>query len=233
MDNYQAKQLELTKRIEEGFKKGQAASTIVEPVSDYINDDRICLTSVAFIPQNLEEIIINKIINPLRKINPIQYFYIPGSFHVTINNTRTIANPPLFNAEDIEKIKEVFKKVIPRYNSFTFELKRLFELPTSLAISAFSDKTLGDLALELREELRKAGVPDNKTYEDKNIVIGSTTISRFTNTPNPEFKQMIKVLKEIEIGTFEVKKISLITTNAICYPSKTKIIEEYLLSPDK
>lgn len=230
MDSYQTKQLEVIKRIEEGFKKGQTVSTIVEPVSDYINDNRICLTSVVFIPQNLEKLIIDKVINPLKEINPIQYFYIPGSFHITINNIRTIANPPLFNNEDIEKVKEVFKKVIPRYNSFTLELKRLFELPTSLAISAFSDETLGNLALDLRNELKNAGVADNKTYENDDIVIASATISRFTNTPNPAFKQKVQELKEIEIGTFEVNKISLIITNAICYPNKTKVIEEYLLN---
>lgn len=231
MDNYQAKQLEATKRIEESFKRGQVVSSIVEPVSDYINDNRICLTSVIFIPAELEELIMDKVIDPLREINPIQYFYIPGSFHITANNIRTIADPPLFNDQDIEKVKEVFKKVVPRYNSFTFELKRLFELPTSLAISAFSDKTLGNLALDLRDKLKNAGVADNKTYDNNDIVIASTTISRFTNTPNPGFKQKVKELKEIKIGTFEVNKISLITTNAICYPSKTKIIEEYLLNP--
>lgn len=233
MDNYQTKQLELTKKIEESFKKGQSLSTVVEPVSDYMNDNRICLTSVVFIPQDLEKRIIENVINLLRKINPIQYFYIPSSFHVTIANIRTIENPPLFNNKDIEKVREVFKMVISKYRSFAFEIKRLFELPTSLAISAFSDETPGNLVLELREELKKAGVPDNKTYANENIVIGSTTISRFTNSPNPDFKKKVKELKEIDIGSFEVRKISLITTNAVCYPSKTKIIEEYFLTPDR
>ena len=233
MDNYQTKQLELTKKIEEGFKKGESLSTTVEPVSDYINDNRICITSVVFIPQNLEKRIIENVINPLRKINPIQYFYIPDSFHITINNIRKIENPPLFNNQDVEKARKVFRRVISKYRPFVFEIKRLFELPTSLAISAFSDETLGNLALELREELKKAGVPDNKTYANENTVIGSTTISRFTNSSNPCFKEKVKELKEIDVGSFEVKKISLITTNAVCYPSKTKIIEEYLLMPDK
>lgn len=233
MDNYQIKQLKLISKIERGFKKGESLSTVVEPVSDYINDNRICLTSVVFIPQNLVERIIEDVINPLRKINPIQYFYIPGSFHITIANIRTIDNPPLFNNKDIEKVREVFKRVIPKHRSFVFEIKRLFELPTSLAISAFSDETLGELALELREEFKKVGVPDNKTYANENIVIGSATISRFTNTPSPDFREKVKELKEINIGSFEVRKISLITTNAVCYPSKTKIIEEYLLTPDR
>ena len=230
MNDYQSKQLELIKRIEDSFKMGKELATVVEPTSDYVNDNRICLTSVIFIPSELERIIIDKIINPLREINPIQYFYIPKSFHITIQNIRTIANPPLFTNKDIEKAREVFKKVVPKYPSFIFDIKKLFELPTSLAISAFSDQTLGNLALELREELVKAGVADNKTYADKNIVIGSITISRFTNTINPVFKQKVQGLKEIKIGKFKVKKISLITTNSVCHPLKTNLIEEFSLS---
>lgn len=230
MNAYSEKQLELIKAIEKKFNGGESPSTVVEPVSDYINDDRICLTSVVFLPQQLEQKIIDNIINPLRDINPIQYFYIPGSFHITIKNIRTINNPPLFNDVDIEKVRGVFKNVVPKYKSFTFELKRLFELPTSLAICAFSNETLANLALELGKELKKTGVPDNKIYATNDIIIGSATLSRFTNTPNPEFKQKVKELKEIEIGSFEVKKVYLITTNAICYHTKTKIIEEYSLS---
>lgn len=230
MDSYQDRQLELIKKIEESFKKGKAPSTIVEPVSNYVNDNRICFTSVAFVPSNLVQKMIEQVINLLRKVDPMQYFYIPGSFHITINNIRTIANPPLFNNEDIEKARGVFKRIIPKYKPFTFELKRLFELPTSLAISAFSNEILGNLALELRAELKQAGIPDNKTYAAEDVIIGNATISRFTDTPNPAFKEKIKELKEIEIGSFEVKKVFLITTNSVCHPTKTKIIEEYSLS---
>lgn len=228
--NYQAKQLEVIRGIEEGFRKGQAVSTVVKPVLDYINDDRVCLTSVAFIPQNFERKIIEKIIRPLSQIDSAQYFYVSGSFHITITNIRTIENPPLFNNDDVEKVRKVFKKIIPKYKPFKFDVKRLFELPTSLAISAFSDETFGDLALELRSEIEKAGVPDNKTYANENIVIGNVTVSRFVDTPSASFQEKIEELKEVDIGTFEVNKISLITTNAACHPSKTKIIEEYSLN---
>jgi hypothetical protein len=230
VDNYQARQLELTKKIEEDFKNGNSRSTIVEPVSDYINDNRTCLTSVVFLPRDLENKIIDKVINPLKRNDSAQYFYVPNSFHVTIRNIRISADPPSFNNIDIKKAKEVFRKIIPRHHSFKFEIKRLFELPTSLAISAFSNEKFGGLTLELRQELRKAGVPDNKVYVKSNVVIGNTTISRFTKRANSIFREKVKELKNIDIGSFEVRKISLITTNVICHPSKTKIIEEYLLS---
>lgn len=228
--SYQNKQLELIELIEESFRHGKSPSTIVEPVSDYINDDRICLTSVFFAPHELEEKIIEKVINPLKEISPNQYYYVRGSFHITLNNIRTIADPPSFDGNDIEKAKQIFRRVISKYQSFTFDIKRLIELPTSLAITAFSDETLGNIALEIRRELKKVRVPDNKVYASKDIVIGNITISRYTNVPNLEFQKKIKQLKEVEIGSFEAEKVALITTNAICCPSKTKIIEEYELN---
>lgn len=171
MNAYSQKQLETVNKIEERFKKGELVSPLAEPVLDYVNDNRIGLTSVAFIPNNLVQKITNQLIEPLKKVNPTQYFYIPGSFHSTINNIRTAANPPLFNNADIEKVREVFKRIVPKHGSFSFELKRLLELPTSLAICAFSDETLADLVLELRTELKKIGVPDNKSYVVENIIV--------------------------------------------------------------
>lgn len=230
MNAYSQKQLQAFNKIEESFKKEEWISTLVEPVSDYVNDNRIGLTSVAFVPNNLVQKIIKQLIEPLKKVNPTQYFYIPDSFHNTINNIRTAAETPLFNNEDIKKVREVFERIVPRHKSFSFELKRLFELPTSLAICTFSDKTLADLVLELRTELKKIGVPDNKSYFVEDIIVGNTTISRFTSIPNATFKEKVKELKEIEIGSFEVKKIFLITTNSVCHPLKTTVIDEYSLA---
>ena len=227
MDDYSQKQLELTRQIEESFKKGQNPSETVKPVSDYVNDDRICLTSVVFLPGDIENEIIRKIINPLREADASQYYYGPGSMHVTINNVRVINNPPHFSDQDIEKAKLVFRKTISKYRRFEVSLKRLFELPTSLAISAFTSNLYQGLVLDLRSSLSAEGIKDDKKYALEDVIIANSTISRFTNIPNREFYDKVKTLKEIEIGSFEVKKICLITTNAVCHPSKTKIVEEY------
>src|SRR5687767_2591950 len=208
MDSYQQKQLRLTQDIEESFKSGKNISQVVESVPDFVSDKRICLTSVTYLPKELEDKIINEVINPLNQIDPRQYYYVPKSLHVTINNIRVINDPPHFNDQDIEKAKEVFARVIPKFKTFKVDIKRLFELPTSLAISVFSDETLGSLALELRSELSKAGVADDKIYASGDVVIGNTTISRFTTAPNPDFWEKVRELKEIEIGSFEIKKVS-------------------------
>lgn len=227
--NYQQKQVQLFDHIEKSFKEGQTPSTIVEPVENYADDDRICLTSVVFIPPKIQETIISEVINPLRQVDLKQYYYVPNSFHITIQNIRTINNPFFFNQEDIEKAKEVFRKVIPKHKSFSFKLKGLFELPTSLSIKAFSDESFHYLVKELRETLTTAGVSDNKKYASKDVFFGNSNICRYTSKPNSSFFEKVTELKDHEIGEIKVNDVSLITTNSVCYPNKTKIIQKYNL----
>ncbi len=229
MDSYHQKQQEVISQIENEYKIGRSPSSIVKPVKDYINDNRICFTSVIFLPIRLEQKIIDKIIIPLSKADRHQYFYSPSSFHLTIQNIRIISEPPQFNKEDIEKAKKVFAKVIPKYKRFTFKLKGLFELPSSLAVCGFSGKIFTSLSSELDKELTKQGVPDNKKYFTKEIMFGNVTFCRYTQKPNTQFMKIVYELKNVEIGNFEVKTISLITTNAACIPNKTHIIQSYAL----
>lgn len=229
MLSYQQRQKELFNKIENNFKKGKICSSIVEPVKDYIQDKRICLTSVFFLPEKIKSSILEKIIKPLKKEDNDQYYYLPESLHLTLQNIRTISDPPLFTEKDIIKVKKVFKEVIPKYNIFSFELKDLFELPTSLSLCGYCGEILKYLVLELREKLQKAGVPDNKKYASGDVFFGNVNVFRYTTNPNSNFAAKIKKLKNVEIGELKVKKVSLITTNAVCYPNKTRIIGTYNL----
>lgn len=226
---YQDRQRETIRAIEDAFKRGEVPSTIVESRKDYAKDNQIGLTSVSFVPKNIQNNTKNKLINPLCVQDDRQYFYLPQSLHLTVQNIRTINNPPLFSSEDIEKAKFVFENIIPKHRKIKFVLKDLFELPTSLAVCAYSDESYRDLVAELREELVFAGVPDNKKYAS-DVIVGNVTVCRYTTTPTDEFIKTVKELKNIEIGELSVDKVFLITTNAVCYPSKTTILGEYPLT---
>lgn len=227
---YQEKQAELFQEIETSAKLGNQKSTIVDMVSDYENDNRISLASVAFLPETIVETISHKVVEPLKLADPSQYYYLPQSFHITIRNIRTVNNPPLFNNEDIEKVKAVFNEVIPKRKRFNFHLRGIFELPTSLAIKACSDELLKFLVQELGEGLERAGVPDNKKYASDEVFFGNTTICRFTTSPSDQLLKRVSELKDIEIGEVEARIVSLITTNCVCHPKWTKIIQTYELA---
>jgi len=229
MPAYQEKQHAVFEKLEKDAAAGQAKATFVEPLKDYAGDQKICLTSVVFLSPSLRQAVVEKIVGPLQNTDRRQYYSHFDSLHITTQNVRTIHQPPLFTNQDIIKAKEVFQKVVPKYKVFNFNLRGLLELPTSLAIRAYSDSTLKDLVLELRQELRQAGVPDDKKYASEEVVFGNTTICRYTTKPNADFMSKVHELKNTEIGNLEVTKISLITTNVVCHPNKTKIIETYNL----
>ena len=230
METYKEKQRKLFEKLEAQFKENSNAVEIVEPVSDYVSDNRICLTSVVFPPKYIVDAINKKIVSKFVGVDDNQYFFLPESFHLTIQNIRTINLPPLFNDEDIKKARDVFRKIIPRHNQFSFKLSGLFETPTSFSIRGYCNDNLQKLILDLRTEMISAGVPDNKKYGSEDVFFGNITVCRFTKKPNEKFYQKIKELKNIEIGNILVDKVSLITTNAVAHPSKTKIIEEFYLN---
>ncbi|MBL7150416.1 hypothetical protein ISS86_00620 [Candidatus Microgenomates bacterium] len=227
--NYRNKQKNIFQAMEKAFKKGKVKTTIVKMLSNYANDNQICLTTVIFIPKYLSEKIQEKTIKLLKDIDLTQYFYQPISFHITIQNIRTIHQPPLFTKNDLERIKKAFSKIIPQYQPIKFEIKGILELPTSLSLKVFSGQEHHDLTMSLRRTLDQIGVLDNKTYFSDNVVLGNITICRYTQKPNEAFQKKVKDLKDIEIGRFTTDEVHLITTNAVCHPNKTVIIKTFNL----
>jgi len=176
MSKYQQLQETVFNQLEKDAKEGKASATFVEPRDDYAGDPGRCLTSVAFLSPTLRQTVIEKIIDPLKNIDDRQYYFPSDSLHITTQNVRVVNDPPLFTAENIAKTKQIFSKVTAKYQPFTLELKGLLELPTSISIRGYSDKIFGDFVLELRKELKKAGIPDDKKYASPNIVFGNSTI---------------------------------------------------------
>lgn len=230
ISSYKQRQYDLFRELEEKLRKGESPATTVTPVSDYAKDTRMSLALVAFLPMSVQQIIVDKVQNPLKVCDSRQYFYLPESLHITIQSIRTSHNPPLFNNEDIDKVNSAFSEIIPKFGPLAFELEGLFELPTSLSVQALAEEELRNLAATLRTSLIEIGVPDDKAYASNKVVFGNTTVSRYTTDPSNNFQEKIKELKNIYIGSLVVRKVSLITGNSVCHPNTMKVIKTYYLS---
>ncbi|MFA6097912.1 MAG: hypothetical protein WCV50_03875 [Patescibacteria group bacterium] len=229
MESYQDKQRKLFEKIEAGFKQGQTPSTTVESVKDFLNDKRICLTTVSFAPLDIRRALTEKIINPLKKIDPGQYYFPEDSLHLTIKNVKVAKDPPSFTAEDADRVAETFSRVFPRHRAITFDLQGLLELPVSVMVKAVCDESLRFLINDLDQALGSIGLPDDKKYASSEIFFGNTTVCRYTHSPSPAFLEKVKELKNVRIGKMPVKEVSLIITNAVCYQKKTKIVKRFYL----
>ncbi|MDD5291281.1 MAG: hypothetical protein PHZ04_04190 [Patescibacteria group bacterium] len=233
-NNYLLQQKALVKKLENSFvqnniKANNNKVSVVSIQTDYANNNKICLTSVVFIPNDVSDRIILKVINNLKEIESHHYFYPDESMHLTIKNIRGIHQPPLFTEKDILKVDQLFKEIIPKFPAFEFKVEDVLIFPTSLSVMAYSNDTLQKLVLALDKGLREIGVPDNKKYFSDSVFWGNITVCRFTENPSPQFIDAAKKIRNLKIGEFKVEKVNLITCNAVCYPKSRKIIGEYEL----
>jgi len=229
-NNYFQKQKQLVEEMNLSLAKGVVRSSVVEMQSEYEHDDQTCLTSLVFIPQDIAHKITKIIIEPLKQLEP-EYFYYPAeSMHLTIKSIRTIHKPPLFTEDDVAKVDILFKKIIPKFKSFSFQLEDLVKFPTSLSLMGYCDDTLQKLVKELDAGLKQIGVPDDKKYFSDEIFFGNITLCRFTHQPSEAFIKKIEELKNIKIGQFVIDKINLITCNVVCHPKTRRIAGTYKLN---
>ena len=228
MTSHQQKQIEVINKIEERIRNNSLTSSVVEPVNDYENDNRLCLTSVHIPNQKLKTKILETIIKPLQKISPGHFYYSADSLHMTIKNIRVINNPPNFTEEDIQKVKEVFTKIIPKYKKFNVYFYRLLVFPLNLVLMGTTDPELDNIFLDLDAELIKAGLPDDKKYSNNKYFFSNMTLARFKNSLTSEFKNKIEELSNsVSIAPYTVDSVTLVSCNAAL--KKRRIIGEWEL----
>jgi 2'-5' RNA ligase len=230
MENYLSQQKILIKDLEQSFRTNQYASTVVDRQKDYETDQQRCLTSVSFVPTNVSTSIVEKVIKPLRMIDPQQYFLNEASFHITIKNVRTISSPPLFNENDIVNVDKLFQEIIPQFNQIEFQIEDVILFPTSIAVMAYANRELQKLAFALDDGLKSIGVPDNKSYISDSIFWGNITICRFTEEPSADLIKAVKKMRNIKLGHFKVDEVNLVTCNSVCSPASRKMIGKYHLN---
>eukprot|EP01121_Diplochlamys_sp_Union-15-3_P019982 TRINITY_DN7659_c0_g1_i2.p1 TRINITY_DN7659_c0_g1~~TRINITY_DN7659_c0_g1_i2.p1 ORF type:complete len:207 (-),score=36.32 TRINITY_DN7659_c0_g1_i2:111-731(-) len=204
MSTYQEQQELLIRKIEAEYKKGKDLNlSIIRKNKDFALDDRMCLTSVVFPPKHILDRIEERIFKPLREADPTQFYYPRESMHLTFQSIQNIAKPPTFNEEDIVKVSEILARVVPKCKRFKYVLKGIFELPTSICVCAFIPEEIVPFLKEIRAELIKIGLPDNKKKKEE--------------------------LNWIEIGEFEATHVTLIASNGVCHPDKTTKFKEFYL----
>lgn len=219
---WKQQQLAAMAALEQISSSDRSLKSVVEIQKDYVLDKRLCLTMVAFIPEDIAAQIEDELLTPLKQIDSDQYFYPPQSLHITIQNVRTISDPPTFNQLDVGNIVNTVATVFDQSGPLHFELNGLLRLRTSLSIRAFSNEQLLPICRELRLKLAQAGYPDDKDYVSQDVVFGNITVCRYTHEPQPEFIKALDRLPNFS-AELKVEEVSLISTNAICHADSTKV----------
>jgi len=212
---HQKKQIEVINEIERQINNSSLNFSTVDPIGDFDNDPRICLTGVHFPKQELIDKIYKLLINPLRQISPNHYFYSRESIHISVKSVRIINDPPHFSECDVEKAKKIFSNVIPRHHSYKTYFYRLLLFPSNLALIGTTEPELDEIVLDLDQELENAGIPDDKQYTNSQYFFCNITLARFDSLVIKEFKEKVEELSQhISIPPYVVNSVSLVTGNA-------------------
>ena len=227
MTPYQVKQLDLMRQMEHKLASNSNAATVVPLQTNYETDSQMCLSVNSFLQESVAASIQSKFIEPLRQIDPTQYYYQNASLHITLHSIRIIHDPPTYTAHDIETSRRLLAQYIPSEQPFSFDLHGVLSMPTSVSVMALATPDYNQFIRTLRQQFVAAGIPDDKKYFSDEMVFANTTICRYTHKPSPKFLKKLTALKDTYIGEFIAKKVALVETNAGAYPTKTTVLSEY------
>jgi hypothetical protein len=225
---HQQKQIKVIDEIEKLVKEKSLKFSTVEPVQDYENDSRICLTGIHLLKNEFISYIQSNLINPLKLISPEHYYYDKDSLHATIKSVRVVNDPPLFNDMTIQKAKQVFASVVKRHRRFNAYYYRLLLFPMNVALIGTTDSELDSIVIDLDKELSKSKIPDDKKYQNKKYFFSNITLARFYCKPTGKFINKINELSEnIDFPPYLIDSVTLLTCNAVL--KKRKIINTWRL----
>ncbi len=229
MTDYRTHQERIIDRLRIGAGQPGAKATVVPMKRDHRNDPAIGLTSVTFVPDGPGRAITHNIINPLRAIESVHYYYPPESLHLTVKNVRSVHNPPQFTAADVKKVDRLFAQVIPRHRSFSVQLEELVPFSTSLSLIAYSDDGLHRLVQALDAGLYDIGLPDDKRYVSREVIFGNVTLCRYVQPPSERFLNAVAEQARAFTAELRIEAVHLITCNAVCAPESLDFMASYWL----
>lgn len=227
---HQKKQVEVINETEKQILNNRVQFSTVPIVEDYENDTRLCLTGIHLPSEEFANHIQSKFISPLQKVSPEHYYYHPNSLHLSIKSVRVINDPPHFNNEDIEKAKAVFADVIPKHRQFSVYFYRLLLFPNNLAIMGTTDPELDSIHLDIDEQLKNAGVPDDKEYTNKKYFFSNMTLIRFRSPLSKEFIRTVdEMSQKVDMDPYTIDSVTLLVCNAVL--KKQNLIGSWKLLP--
>lgn len=227
---HQLKQIEVINEIDDQIKNHALNFSTVPPVADYAADLRMSLTSVHFPSQSLMNKIQAEIIQQLQSISPEHFYYPNESLHMTIKNIRVINDPPHYTNDELEKVVDVFERVVPNHKAFKVYFYRLLLFPHNLALIGTTDPELDDLVLDLDQQLITAGVPDDKKYLNARHFFSNVTLARFNQPPSAHFiEQVRKISEALNFEPYLVDSVSLVECNAVF--AKKNLLKTWQLLP--
>lgn len=226
---YLAEQKLIIEKLKQASANDDSAISYVPMSDNFQNDQKRCLTLLTYLPKNIS----NKVISVTEKLKSIEadhYYYPKDSLHLTIQNVRTVNDPPLFSAHDEKQADLAFQSSLKGKKQLFFQLSGLLRLRTSISIICYAEESYKFFVQEMRKSLEQYGIGDNKRYISNDVFFGNITICRFSKEPGNHFNSKVEALANSTFGNLAVSNLSLVVTNSICETPHTREINSYRLN---
>lgn len=214
--------------VMQAIEAGQTTATVV-PMQSEFRDGHRCLTTVAFVPDDLAERLTTRVIEPLQSVEPDHWYYPAASLHATIKNIRVEHDPAQFTDADVARVTTLYTTLIPTLPAFSFTFEGLLRFSTSISAAGTSDERLRTVVQTLDRGLRSIGLADDKIYVSDRVFFGNITLCRFTHQPSPVFFETVAELKSISIGEFPITELFLVSCDSVMSPESLTIHGRYPL----
>lgn len=188
-----------------------------------LNDQLRGLNIIAFLPDNINQIIESKLVD---KINKFGWIIPKEGRHITILDIIPHNSGILLGEQKVKEMdyQDVVAKTIYNFrNKVEIELEGIFASPDGITIQGFP---VGEGLFKLREELRKKlSALGLVNLEEKKYTIQTAHVALIKFTSLIDGVELLKVvdsLRDVKLGKFEISELIL---SFSCRYDKIKSIE--------
>lgn len=229
--NYQELQKQQIDYLESLACSDHFPASVVEPVADYVNDNRKYLTIAAYPTPEILKSITTRFVSDLQAADNQPYYCEPDSLHFTILSIKLFEDGGNFDAVRVAEIIEATKKVFATQPSFEFTMQGSLALPTSIGVRCYSSDALQTLINNLKSALAAIDVVSDKKLISDEIFFGNITVCRFKPNyhPSEKLKAIVKKYHDTDFGRMKLTSAKLIHGNAVISTHNSEILAEFKL----
>lgn len=174
---------------------------------------------------------IQLLLNELRAIDSLQYYYPNSDIHITLMSIISCYEGFTLNKIRIEKYVEIIQKSLLEVDKIKIDLKGVTASPSAIMIQGFpTDESLNNLRDKLRENFKNSNL--QQSIDSRyTISTAHSTVMRFQEKlDNPE--KMIAVVakfRDHDFGEFTVNKLELVYNDWYQRKSNTIDLADFYL----
>lgn len=206
----------------------------VDPYLQQLEDDRRRGISLVVRPEPQVSQRFFALLNRIRQLEPDQYFYRPGEFHVTVMTLVSSSVGFSLDGKEVEAYHSVFARLFKQWRPFFIRFRGLTASPAAVLAQGYADNDyLNQLRAAIRRELGLVGLAGSLDTRYR-IVTGHVTLIRFRSQlrDSGRLLALLGAAREQDFGTSQVSQVDFVENDWYMSEDKVRVLRRYALRPE-